>query len=118
MVNTHLDDMPRSPRRQTMYAHGSNHNIDIDKLPIAVAKSVTKATNADMRQRHERQRQELASELSRLEARMNSEAFTNDIRRRLANIRAHLNKSPTKKRKKSVRFAANVKKDSKHRVMN
>ena len=101
-----------------MYAHGSNHNMSIDQLPMTVAKSVTKAKNAEMRERHERQRQELAAELRRLEARMNSEAFTNDIRRRLANIRAHLNKSPTKKRKKSVRFAPNVKKDSRHRVMN
>ena len=100
-----------------MYAHGSSHSIGIDDLPIAVAKSVTKAKTAEMRQRHELTRRELASELRRLEARMNSDAFSADIRRRLANIRAQINKSPARRRKKSVRFAANVKKDSKHRVM-
>ena len=101
-----------------MYAQGTRHNVSIDDLPIAVAKNVTKAKSTEMRQRHERQRQELALELRHLEARMHSGAFSNDIRRRLANIRAHLNRSPTKRRKKSVRFAAGVKKSSTHRVMN
>ena len=95
-----------------MYAHG------IDQLPMTAARSAIKAKNVEMRERHKRQRQELAAELRRLEARMNSEAFSNDIRRRLANIRVHLNRSSRNKRRKSVRFASNVKKDSKHRVMN
>lgn len=111
--------MPRSPRRRTLYASEGHHNVSIDDLPIAVAKTVTKAKTAEMRERHDRQRQKLAADLRRIEEQMKSEAFSVDIRRRLSKIRTQLKrKSPAKKRTKSVRFAANVKKDSAHRVMN
>lgn len=108
--------MPRSPRRQTMFALGTGHNTSFDDLPVAVAKKVATAKRAEMRDRHERQRREISAELKRVEARMMSDAFTADIRKRLSKIRTQLNKSP-KKKKKSVRFAAGVKKDSRHRVM-
>ena len=100
--------MPRSPRRQTMYAIGTNHNVSLDDLPIAVAKKVTQAKRAEMRDRHEKQRKAISAELKRVEARMRSDAFASDIRKRLSKIRTQLNKSP-KKRKKSVRFAPGVK---------
>tara|TARA_B110001452_G_C15235891_1_gene427893 strand:+ start:3171 stop:3425 length:255 start_codon:yes stop_codon:yes gene_type:complete len=83
---------------------------------MAVAKRVTEIKRAEMRDRHERQRMAISEELERIESRMKSEAFTVDIRKRLSTIRTQLRKSP-KKRKKSVRFAAGVKKDSKHRVL-
>jgi len=99
-----------------MFAIGSKHNVSLDALPVAVAKRVVKTQRATMRDRHEKQRKAISDELKRVEARMNSDAFTSDIRKRLSKIRTQLNKSP-KKRKNSVRFAAGVKKDSKHRVM-
>lgn len=104
-------------RRQTMFATGGSHS-DIDALPVSVAKLVLKRQRAKMEERHAKQRQELANDIKRLQTRMNSEAFTSDIHHRLSNIRAKINKSPTRRRKKkSVRFAPNVKRDSKHRVM-
>tara|TARA_X000000368_G_scaffold350623_1_gene290955 strand:- start:2028 stop:2357 length:330 start_codon:yes stop_codon:yes gene_type:complete len=108
--------MPRSPRRKTIYATGAKHNVDINDLPIAVAKGVSKVKHSAMRERHERERQKLMADLLQMERRMNSEAFTDDIFRRLSNIREQV-KNISKKRKKSVRFSANVKRDSRHRVM-
>lgn len=92
-----------------MYAIGTKHNTILDDLPVAVAKRVATANRAEMRDRHEKQRKAISAELSRVEAKMNSDAFTSDIRKRLSKIRTQLNKSP-RKRKKSVRFAASVKK--------
>lgn len=109
--------MPRSPRRQTMYAIGTNHNVSLDELPIAVAKTVVQTQRAAMTDRHEQQRKAISAELKRVEAQMNSNAFTSDVRKRLSKIRTQLNKSPKKKKKKSVRFAPGVKRSSKHRVM-
>lgn len=95
--------MPRSPRRQTIFAAGGKHNVALDDLPVAVARSVAQTKRAEMQKRHARQRQEIYEELRRLETRMDSDAFTADIRRRLSRIRAQL-KSPSR-RTKSVRFA-------------
>lgn len=96
------------PRRQTMYAIGTSHNVSLDDLPVAVAKKVVQAQRAEMRDRHEKQRRAISAELKRVEARMKSDAFASDIRKRLSKIRTQINKSP-KKRKKSVRFAPGVK---------
>lgn len=101
--------MPRSPRRQTMYATGTKHNVSLDDLPVAVTKRVAQTQRAEMRDRHERQRKAISAELKRVEARMKSDGFASDIRKRLSKIRTKLNKSP-KRRKKSVRFAPGVKK--------
>ena len=92
-----------------MYAVGGDHNVSLDKLPVAVAKKVIKAQRAEMMDRHEKQRKAISAELKRVEARMTSDAFASDIRKRLSKIRTQLKKSP--KKKKSVRFAAGVKKD-------
>ena len=92
-----------------MYAIGTNHNVSLDDLPVAVAKKVAQAQRAEMRDRHERQRKAISAELKRVEARMKSDGFASDIRKRLSKIRTKLNKSP-KRRKKSVRFAPGVKK--------
>jgi len=100
-----------------MYATGTTHNVGLGNLPSAVAKKVTDAKMKQMEETHQRQRQELAADLRRIEARMHSEAFSSDILKRLSSIREQLNKSPTKRRKKSVRFAPGVKRDSRHRVM-
>lgn len=108
--------MSRSPRRQTMFAIGSKHNVSIDALPVAVSKKVVQAQRAEMRDRHEKQRRAISDELKRVEARMKSDAFASDIRKRLSKIRTQLNKSP-RRRKRSVRFGVGVKKGSKHRVM-
>jgi hypothetical protein len=91
-----------------MYAMGTKHNASLDELPVAAAKKVTQAQRAEMKDRHEKQRKAISAELKRVEARMKSDAFVSDIRKRLSKIRTQLNKSP-KKRKKSVRFAPGVK---------
>ena len=105
-------------RRSEIYASESTHNVPLSKLPVPVAKKVLESKRKSMEKRHEEQRKEIADEIKRLEYKMtSSSAFTNDIRQRLATIRKQLKKSPKTKRSKSVRFAANVKKDSKHNVL-
>lgn len=115
-THTNTLKMPRSPRRQTVFAANGRTNVSLNELPIAVAKNVIQAQREEMRARHEKQRKAISEELKRVEARMKSDAFAADIRKRLSKIRTTLNKSP-KKRKKSVRFAHGVKRSSKHRVM-
>lgn len=99
-----------------MFAIGGNTNASIDELPIAVAKKVVERQRAEMRDRHERQRKAIVEELKRMEARMKSDAFASDIRRRLSKIRTTLS-TGQKRRKRSVRFAPGVKRSSQHKVM-
>lgn len=108
--------MPRSPRRQTMFVVDGTTNVSLDDLPITVARRVVQKQRVQMKDRHERHRKAIADELKHVEARMKSDAFTADIRKRLSKIRTTLNKIPKRKRK-SVRFAPGVKKSSKHKVL-
>ena len=101
-----------------MVATGTYHNVPLDLLPVKVATSVAREKRLDTEARHDRERLELMKELDRVERRMQSEAFSADVRKRLAAIRSQLAKGGgAPKRKKSVRFAPGVKRSSKHRVM-
>tara|TARA_Y100000389_G_scaffold163255_1_gene166431 strand:+ start:86 stop:379 length:294 start_codon:yes stop_codon:yes gene_type:complete len=96
-----------------MYVHEGSTNTRLDSLPIPVAKSILQERRTEREERHARERALLMQDMKRLEIRMkSSDAFTKDIIDRLGKIRSAIHR-----RKKSVRFAANVKRDSKHRVM-
>ena len=102
-----------------MVATGTYHNVPLELLPVRVATSVAREKKRlDAEARHDQERLGLMEDLERVERRMQSEAFSADVRRRLAAIRSQLAKGGgAPKRNKSVRFAPGVKRSSKHRVM-